>query len=56
MFGSRDEAEVWLFEDEYSRMDDLIEDGELPTAPVPPVAGSDAELALRMIENVDPKK
>jgi hypothetical protein len=51
-FGSREEAAHWLLEDEFTPMDELIEDGELPSSTAPPVAASDAELALRMIENV----
>jgi hypothetical protein len=48
-FASREEAVDWLSEDEYSRMDDLIEDGLLPDTTTPPSAPSEAELVLQML-------
>ncbi|HEX8230900.1 MAG TPA: hypothetical protein VF826_16510 [Chloroflexia bacterium] len=48
-FTSRKDAEDWLSEDEYSPMDDLVEDGDLPATMVPPSAPSDAELVLKML-------
>jgi hypothetical protein len=52
-FALREEAVHWLSEDEYSRMDDLIEDGELPDTTTPPSASSDAELVLQMLVHAD---
>jgi hypothetical protein len=52
-FSSREEAQYWLGEDEYKRMSDLIEDGELPPSIAPPTASSDAELVLKMLVYVD---
>jgi hypothetical protein len=53
-FDSYDEARLWLNEDEYSRMEHLVEDGELPTSTVPPMAVSDADLVRLMLVAVRP--
>jgi hypothetical protein len=53
-FDSYDEARLWLNEDEYSRMEHLVEDGELPESTVPPMAACDADLVKLMLVAVRP--
>lgn len=43
------EAIHWLLEDEYSRLDGLIEDGEVGADLAPPHAATDAELVPLML-------
>jgi hypothetical protein len=52
-FESREDAAHWLREDEYSQLEELIEDGELPDTVTPPSAPSDAELVLQMLVHSD---
>jgi hypothetical protein len=52
-FSSREEAEYWLGEDEYSPIHHLIEDGEVPSLTAIPSAPSDAELVLKLLDYVD---
>lgn len=47
-FASEEEAVDWLREDEYSMLDELIEDGEVSAETVQPSAPSDAELIPKM--------
>lgn len=41
-------ARLWLNEDEYSQMSDLIADGQLPSHQHPPSASTEAELVQMM--------
>jgi hypothetical protein len=52
-FASREEAVLWLREDEYSQLGELIEDGEFSDTITPPAAPSDAELVLHMFAQRD---
>jgi hypothetical protein len=47
-FPTKEEAADWLREDEYSMLDDLIDDGEVSTETMQPTAPSDAELIPKM--------
>lgn len=48
-FGSRDEAALWLNEDEYSPLADLVEDGEVQLDVAPPQAENDRGLVPLML-------
>jgi hypothetical protein len=48
-FATRDDARNWLNEDEFSRLDRLIEDGEVEIGTMPPSAASDAELIPKLL-------
>jgi hypothetical protein len=54
-FASYDDARLWLNEDEYSRLEHLIEDGEVPASTVPPEAASETGLVKLMLVAVRPK-
>lgn len=48
-FGDRDEATLWLNEDEYSTLAHLIEDGEVEHHVAPPQAEDDPALVPLML-------
>jgi hypothetical protein len=48
-FSSEQEARNWLFEDEYSRLEQLIQSEEVPADTISPSAASDEELLPKML-------
>lgn len=48
LFSNEGTARSWLNEDEYSRMEHLVESGELPASVLPPTGSSEAELLRAM--------
>lgn len=45
-FDNKQDAEYWLSEDEYSRYEDLIEDGEILSTVIPPSANNEIEMIV----------
>ena len=49
-FEGRDDAALWLAEDEYSRYEHLVADGDVPPTTRPPTAESERELVQKMLD------
>jgi hypothetical protein len=49
LFASYEGAREWLLEDEYERLESLLEQGEAPRGTAPPCAETDAELVKLMV-------
>jgi hypothetical protein len=51
-FSNSIDGRFWLAEDEYSKVEDLIEEGEVPAATQPPQAANDRDLIPLMLHEL----